>query len=712
MARAKLKTQEQIEQERLEAARYALGNIVLDITKLLLIYARQSTSKQYVSNIYSAMEQRDGLLERASDMGWTRDEQRILYVENQLAKKTHVSGALRIDQRVGLQALTEVILKGLASAVLVVSVDRITRDPDMITPVQFANLCKEHKVLIITDDYIYDFNNPNRDDMGRFMNEAIASKEYVRKQIKGKMLKNRTRKANMGLVANGAAPVGLMMDMSALDEKGKPYNLTPSPHQERVGWLYGRFRALDANLGLLLREVIDMAKRGEALFPDDERIDPKSIHLKRMPNETGWTVSSRIGLKYILTNPMYVGHLVWDGRIVKRNAHPAIVDQDLWDYAYEHLADVDLDGQPIEREARAVRYTQQTGVDSGALMAGIRDNGRLVIDGVGGVHVYVHMPDNRYHMKQWVTPTVSGYETGIYTKELDRMLESRLLHWLNVADRRGADWLTIDERVQGDYLVSSVVKAEHTPLTAMRATEQNTQVQPESTLAGDLALTIKDLARVERRLRTSEDLMDDSELRETYASKARLIKRKAELERAIDRQEKQASRQAQAKEDIETARVNWHTWPLEKKRSFIRMVTDAITLEELADGWLRFSLVWSALMGFVSPETTTQQAVDVAFIWRASGNYWSDEDRERLSRYYPTASRDELMRMFPSRSWHSIMQKAKRWEIRREVVEREALPVPKDVSLSDLEVVREYGLEPGEHVQWYHYHFTNDLTIS
>ena len=106
---SRLKTRKQLEQERADTARYALGNVVLNTQKLLLIYARQSSSKQYVSNIYSAMEQRDGLLEKASTLGWADDEQWVLYVENQLAKKTQVSGSLRIDQRPGLQALTDVI---------------------------------------------------------------------------------------------------------------------------------------------------------------------------------------------------------------------------------------------------------------------------------------------------------------------------------------------------------------------------------------------------------------------------------------------------------------------------------------------------------------------------------------------------------------------------------------------------------------------------
>ena len=177
------------------------------------------------------------------------------------------------------------------------------------------------------------------------MTEAIAAKEYVRKQIKGKMLKNRTRKANMGLVANGVAPIGLMLDESR-------DSLTPSPHAERVDWLYGRFRAHDANLGALLREVIGMARRGEPLFPDVGGWIPDRIFLKRVHG--GWTVSTRFGLKYILTNPMYQGHLVWNGSIVKMNAHAPIVDADNWQYAFDHLADVDLEGNEIERDKRAV----------------------------------------------------------------------------------------------------------------------------------------------------------------------------------------------------------------------------------------------------------------------------------------------------------------------------------------------------------------------
>ena len=75
-----------------------------------------------------------------------------------------------------------------------------------------------------------------------------------------------------------------------------------------------------------------MARRGEPLFPDVEGWTPDT-HILKACVTGGWTVSTRFGLKYILTNPMYAGHLVFNGSIVKYNAHPAIVDADNWQYA-------------------------------------------------------------------------------------------------------------------------------------------------------------------------------------------------------------------------------------------------------------------------------------------------------------------------------------------------------------------------------------------
>ena len=689
----RLKTRAELDQEQRDAIRYALGNVTLDTTRLLLIYARQSTSKQSVSNIYSAMEQRDGLLERAGELGWTCAERRILFVENQLAKKTHVSGSLRVDQRPGLKALWEVIETGKASAVLVVGVDRLTRDEDLITPTAFANLCKRHHVLIITDDYIFDFNNPNRDDMGRFMNEAIAAKEYVRKQIKGKMLKNRTRKANMGRVANGIAPVGLRLDESR-------DNLIPSSHAERVDWLYGRFRAHGANLASLLREIIDMAKAGIPLFPVAEDIDPKTIYLKRVyrgQELIGWTISTRFGLKYVLTNPMYQGHLVFNGRIVKRSAHKAIVDADNWQYAFCHLSDVDLDGSTIEHPIRTVRYSQ-AGSTNTALLTGIRHNGRAVIDGVSGGHVYLQLPQGYYVLKNRTGLSTTGFETSISIKHLDSIVEARVLYWLRASERACLHY-----------------DCGQAPHIAMAEVEQTTP--PIVPGVDDLTLTRQELARVERALRTSADVMDDNELRETYAKQARLLKRQAGLVKAQEQKARLEREREQAKNDMQDAPSKWEKWDLEKRRQFIRLVTEAITLEEIAEGWLRLTLVWSPIMGFIYPMEGTMRAMDIAYLWRAAGSEWTTEEVDVLRKHYATATRGELQRMLPARSWVGIVRKSETMRRAGTIglsrpFSRSDLDIPPDVSLRDLEIVAQYALQPGKRVQWKHDYLMNGDGLS
>jgi Recombinase len=432
----------------------------------------------------------------------------------------------------------------------------------------FANLCKKHHVLIITDEHIFDFDNPTRDDMGRFMNEAIAAKEYVRKQIRGKMLKNRTRKANMGRVANGMAPVGLMLDESR-------DNLVPCAHHEQVERLYGRYRALSADLAKLHHEIVNMAKRGEPLFLPDPSIDESTIRLDRVYRDgdfVGWTIKSRSGLKHVLSNPMYAGHLVFNKRVVKYNAHMAIVDQDNWQYAFEHISKYDLDGNKFERPARIARYSQQKTRDNLALLAGTRDDGRPVIDGLNGSHVYVKLTTNVYILRDLHKYSVNGYEGSIMVTRLDRVVADRILFWLQKSRER-----------QGQTMFKATSKIEQAtqPLTAT------------STIDSDLAQTTIELARVERALRTSQDDMDDETLSEHFASKKRLIKRKAELEHAKENEARIARERAQAARDIDECIDKWLCWDLEKRRQFIHLVTDAIILEKLENGDLRVTLVWS-----------------------------------------------------------------------------------------------------------------------
>jgi hypothetical protein len=154
------------------------------------------------------------------------------------------------------------------------------------------------------------------------------------------------------------------------------------------------------------------------------------------------------------------------------------------------------------------------------------------------------------------------------------------------------------------------------------------------------------------------------------------------------------------------------------------MVTESITLEEIASGWLRLTIGWSHIMGFISPTTTTMQAVDVAYIWRQAGSRWSEDELSLLREHYPTMTRPELLRVFPSRSWRAIVSRAIDEHIPKQVIKRnDGLEVPTKTSLTDIAVLNEFMLSAETmqavgkmRVQWQHYHIerqdTNESGLS
>jgi hypothetical protein len=111
-------------------------------------------------------------------------------------------------------------------------------------------------------------------------------------------------------------------------------------------------------------------------------------------------------------------------------------------------------------------------------------------------------------------------------------------------------------------------------------------------------------------------------------------------------------------------------------------------------------------MGFIHPMTSSTRAFDVAYIWRESGNQWTDEDMEVLRANYPSMSRPELLRMLPSRSWHAIRGKAIKSGISRKYSKHESAGLAQDTSLTDEQVLSEFMLKR-ERIQWKHDYLYN-----
>src|SRR5438128_12181582 len=152
------------------------GQPLFTLDKFLAIYARQSTKEQVINNREAYDQQTVGLVKQAKEIGWP-DDLILMYIENKRkdGKWVSASGRLRIDQRAGLQALTERIERDEVKTVLVWAVDRLFRDEDMIQPAVFAKLCKEHHCIVITMDDMFAFDHPRDDARKRFLDAAQAA---------------------------------------------------------------------------------------------------------------------------------------------------------------------------------------------------------------------------------------------------------------------------------------------------------------------------------------------------------------------------------------------------------------------------------------------------------------------------------------------------------------------------------------------------------
>lgn len=366
-----IKTQDEIAQERKN--KHVLARTHYPIDKKLIILGRQSTAKQVIQNRESYEQQTEELLEKALDLGWSQENITILYENNydkfgqKSEKPRDVSGNLSIDERPILKLIVDTIKGGGVGAVMFFDVSRLTRDIDVVDGPFFASVCRERNVIILTNDDEFDFNR-REDDINKFVVLCVESKNYRQNHIMKKVLPARERVARRGEFFGHSIPVGLM-----LDDERKFYVCNPC-WQGQVANLFTRFRELDANFALWYREIY-----GKMLFPTlPPEIAARVGTIHMTPVQGGYTIKGRTSLQGLLTNTAYIGHILHNGLLIK-NTHPAIVDEEDFWYAFHHISPTDIEGNPIEREKRVVRYQHDTDVERPqALLEGIRGNGKPV----------------------------------------------------------------------------------------------------------------------------------------------------------------------------------------------------------------------------------------------------------------------------------------------------------------------------------------------
>ncbi len=615
--------------EQPKSALQQLGSIILEWDKGTLVYARQSTINQRLTNLAAAEIETKKLLEFAYQSGAPRDERTILYDENEITGRLRsASGTLRIDEREGLSALCERIENDEGKVVVVHMVDRLFRDETLIGPVTFMDLCRKHNVkVVLLSGMIYDFEYESF--RMQFILESMSAAAYLR-MMKERLHRGKMIVSHWGKYDGRAVPAGFLVDRRKFLPDGTPnpgYKryMVYEPHARVVRWLFRRFYELSGDLMALCREVA--ATNDGYIFPPlPPETDPMNVRKlmlgerdenrrRVVPDERGYRIS-KTGIISILTNSDYIGEWHSEGETIPNN-HPAIVSRDLFDFAQSILQ--------TPRSDRVITSRKRKSATVGCLDG-------IITSPVGPVYLspYPKQDKTLYEYAAYELNYLSGHQRrySISAPYLDNLVVKRVImhfghsspgefveKWRNdaVAHQRKKD--ARKKQIQGQ----------------LRQTEK--QLDEIAETIGKLKLPVL----IERK-------------EQEYAN---LLQRKAELEQALRQpvQEPKAATVYRLRNVLARARAEWDALPLERQRELLSALIVKLHLSLVAPHWMRLDIEW------LDPEWGAQ----TFYIYRllVPRYNWSENDDAWLREQYVQTSHDEIMAHFPTRNWQGIRNRAR-----------------------------------------------------
>lgn len=632
--------------------------VELDTEVGLGIYARQSTFAQVKNSRQSTEMQTDDLVDFAKRLGW--NESNIITFTQDLAK----SGKLRIDQREGLRSLIHHIEKGEIKTVLVFLEDRLFRDETGIQYNMFIDVCKRNGVIVITPHMTYDFSNPFHVKQFRWKCEEAADflRDYVIHRLHG--AKNRISES--GRYAGRSIPVGFLVDRQefiVVNDKAVPnptYRkfIVYEPHATVVRWLFRRFWELKGRLRTLCRELQHLP----FVFPEfDTDVDVaqclSQYRLKKVPG--GYHIS-RPGLKGLLTNVAYIGYWIHLGEIVSKDNHDAIVEKDLFWYAFHRLSPYLITGERNEEKKGYIRYSRKDPLP--ALLKnviGSHQGGRVYTSTSGLTHKPLYIIEEKDQQ------LVLKYHAATPCKDIDDVFSARLLERMKHTKR-----------------------FEHYRDYATRLAQERKEKRDS---------IIKQLAEIEKKmdgilatLSLPPEKLKKSLREKCVAQYSALEENKNELEAQLTSMD--TDQESQKLMDyyslVHRLSRGWERIPFVERQSLAEVIVKGVYLDEMTAHWLRFEVQW------IDPQWGTEYT----YLYRKGGGHktWTESENALIRDLFPSAPRENILAKMPRRSWSAIMQQARKLNIRRKRNLVSTCGIPEYMSMEDIAFMKEAGIVLGE----------------
>jgi DNA invertase Pin-like site-specific DNA recombinase len=589
------------------------GDLVrLPLVRQAFIYQRLSTQEQRKKSLWS-LEMQDAPREQARADGY-REEQII--VER---RDLGISGTKGREERPGLATLIQAIEADEVEAVYVVHISRISRDQTLIDGLEFGELCRQHGVLLVMPTMRLNLQDSMHLRLYRQEIERAADEiELLKLRLGGP----KRHKALSGRFDGRSVAPGYLVDHHAQSETYERYVVYP-PHVEVVRLIFQA--ALAA--GTPTRAARWLRDRG-VVFPDFPPEVPadavsrsslrRSAHRLRGPS--GYVISPSL-VRSVVTNPVYLGWWLVEGRVVSTDNHPPLVEEETFLLAQQVLAE---HGRGARRGGGLRSAAPQ--LLSGLLWCG-RHDVPVRMSGVRRGPTAQYQCDDAYDNGQ-----ADHACTLLDARVLDGPVADVILRRCRFVDQAEAVLAQLEEEYD-------TARDE-----AQQRRRERRRLQEEiDTLKQNLALTrtpehvamiFEQIDRSTERLQALVDTTPDGASRVLSAAQVATV-------RAF----------------LADLRTGWDQQAPGLRNEFMRLVLDRVVVRVDRDH-VEATLLW---------RTGIEQHlwIERPPIRRGGKLPWTEEDNIWLRQYYATASREALQARFPHRTVMAVRKQAATLGIKR-----------------------------------------------
>jgi hypothetical protein len=546
------------------------------------------------------------------------------------------SGRLRIDERPKLQRLWADISTGIIGTIIVAREDRLFRDKHGGQVAIFTEKAELMRLTIIVPPLspksslkVYDFTNFSH--LRAFQDKMRAAYDYIEFHI-GYMHLNQRNKASRGCYDGRSLPPGLVVPRLA--DKADRTDQRPvvyQPWQEKMQWLFRRFKDLNWGIPQLIREIEQLPY----LFPMPSEDDYARFIFKNSLTKVPGGFKPRIDqtVKNWLTNAGLIGWWIVSeesGEVIIDN-HDPVIDRASFEEAYIHITGYNLDGVliPGVRRERTFQARRSRVKEPGAVLRYILKN--------PGANITV-------------TPGGKPHDNYVAYKRDDGKVYTDSIFAIPCAD--------LDDVVVDRLATISEVDAHLADrILANIQAVQEQQAEAALTIEEELAGFEAQIVELRTRLISLKTILNDQETLEGLGNKLNgligerdTLKEKKRTLSLINGKEEVA----EFYDTIGNVKALFHKLTLEKQQKLFGLVANKVEIVPLSPHWLRITIHWVGSV-FNRP--------DVCLLWRqngARGPRLKQWELDLLREQYPVCKRyTDLLTLLPNRTWSGIRKTAR-----------------------------------------------------